>query len=59
VIRFVDFLKFIHHLNAIASEQVRELGSVEVRFIKTLGRDVFVPEELFLALRLRQVTTST
>jgi len=59
VIRLVDFVKFIHHLNAIASEQVSELASVEVKFIKNLGRDVFVPEDLFSALGLRQVTTST
>jgi hypothetical protein len=59
VITLADFVRFMHHLNAIASEQSSELGSIEVKVVKDLGKAVLVPQDLFWALELPLVVTST
>lgn len=59
VIRLSDFVRFIHHLNAIASAQPIDLGSIEVKFVKDSGRTVFVSEDLFLALGIKQIAART
>ena len=58
VIRLADFVTFLQHLNAVAFEESSELELVEVKFVKDSGRTVFVPEDLFSGLALRQVATS-
>lgn len=58
VIRLADFLNFLHHLNAIASEQSSELASIDVKFVKDLEKTILVPEDLFSAFGLLQIATS-
>jgi len=59
VIRLADFARLIHHLNAIASAEPSDLGSIEVKFVKDSGRTVFVSEDLLSELGIQQIAAKT
>ena len=50
VIRLSDFVGLVHQLTAIAPEQSREFGSIEVKLVHGPGRAIYVTEELIHAL---------
>ena len=54
VIRLSDFVGLVHQLTAIAPEQSREFGSLEVKLVRGPGRAIFVTEELIRALTQQQ-----
>jgi len=54
VIRLSDIVGLVHQLTAIAPEQSREFGSIEVRVVQGPGRAIFVTEELIHALTSQQ-----
>jgi hypothetical protein len=51
VIRLSDLVRLVNQLAAIAPEQSKEFGSIEVKLVDGPGRAIFVTQEVIQALR--------